>query len=141
MASSFALQVPSLPPALCSLTPHGDVALSLLQQAPLAPTAQQAAAQDGQAPQGPDAVPVLLPAARAAGGSGGSSDEEGEEGAAAAAAAANGVGGGEEAMLPYVRGVPKPLVALVAAGELGCGCCCRRRRPATVCVWLVAEYA
>ena len=67
MASSFALQVPSLPPALCSLTPHGDVALSLLQQAPLAPTAQQAAAQDGQAPQGPDAVPVLLPAARAAG--------------------------------------------------------------------------
>lgn len=85
-------------PLLCSLTPQGDVALSLLRQGPAPDAAQQ-----------PAAVPLLLPATLSAGGDG----RRGEAGVGGGAAAAM-----DGQLLPYVKGVPRAVVAAVAAGEL-----------------------
>lgn len=119
------LHTAPLPPR-CSLTPHGDVTISLLQghqpggqqaqraqhtqrdQSPAAPLEPQQ-----QAAPTPPALPLLLPATEAAGG-GGSDQEDMGPAADGAAVAAPGA-----PLLPYVRGVPRALVAAVAAGELG----------------------
>lgn len=102
----------SMPASLmhCSLTPQGDIALSALQERQPAAREAQRAQQAQHAPPTLPALPLLLPAAEAAAGSG--SDREG----GAASPAAGGLPGGP--LLPHVRGVPRALVAAVAAGEL-----------------------
>ena len=119
-------------PLLSSLTPHGDVALSLLQptQPPLEGAAAAAA---GAADAAVTPLPLLLPAAPAADSSdssdgGGNDDAEGRQRrrrtsadglVAAAGAGAKGASTSSRSqLLPYVRGVPRAVVALVARGEL-----------------------
>ena len=95
-------------PALCQLTPHGDVAVRLLYDH---------APPDEALAQHPA---VLLPAAAGAA----AAPRDAAEVAAAAAAEATARG-----KLPWVRGVPPLAVQRVAAGEAErCGTCagCRR---------------
>lgn len=91
-------------PLLCSLMPHGDVALSLLQSQQVAEVAQ---------PLQASAVSLLLPAAARAGGAEAEAEDD-VDGAERAAVASADVG----LLLPYVKGVPPAVVSIMAAGEL-----------------------
>ena len=100
-----------------SLTPQGDIALSLLQAVPKeVPLLQQAAPPRVYQPAAvaAAAVPMLLPAAPAPAGSGSGRDDAGGSEAAAPVA----LGGSSQPILPYVRDVPRAVVAAVAAGQI-----------------------
>lgn len=90
-------------PLLCSMTPGGDAVLSLLRG-----SQGEESAQQGTAPAA--APPLLLPLGQGQLESADGSDEEGQPGRAAAADG--------RTLLPYIRGVPRRLVAAVADGTL-----------------------
>ncbi|PRW61174.1 DEK-like isoform X2 isoform B [Chlorella sorokiniana] len=99
-------------PLLCSLTPRGDVLLSLLREGQGQEAAQQMAAAA--------APPLLVPVGQ---GQPDDADSDDEDQAHSRPAGMQ--------RLPYVRGVPRAVVAAVRDGTLAlCGCCreCLRRR-------------